>query len=169
MLWLTVKCRREEPQIGHEKDVVEVVPGIVKVRGDSMSKERFNQRRCELHEAVGRLHEVFSLPESPVIRDAAIHRFEFTFELLWKTLKLYLEHQGLETGGPRATLKLAFEHGLIPTREEGGFWLAMLEDRNRTTPTYSEEIAIRIFAHLKATYHPLLLMMEQRLQDLVWE
>ncbi len=164
-----LKIAGKKPQFGLEKGALEFVLGIMEVIGVSMSEERFNQRRGELHVAVKRLHELFSLPESAVIRDAAIHRFEFTFELMWKSLKLYLEHQGLETGGPRATLKVAFEHGLIPTREEGDVWLAMLEDRNQTTHTYSEELAIRIFARLKETYEPLLSTMEERLQALVWE
>ena len=46
--------------------------------------------------------------ELDIVRDAAIQRFEFTFELVWKTLQLYLEHEGLESSGPRAVLKRAF-------------------------------------------------------------
>ena len=34
--------------------------------------------------------------EKIVLRDGVIQRFEFSFELSWKTLKRYLEEYGLE-------------------------------------------------------------------------
>ena len=36
-----------------------------------------------------------SEPENELYRDALIQRFEFTFELGWKSMKEYLEDQGL--------------------------------------------------------------------------
>ena len=56
-----------------------------------MSKERFFERQTAVYNAAARLNEVAALPESDIVRDAAIQRFEFTFELVWKTLQLYLE------------------------------------------------------------------------------
>ncbi len=135
----------------------------------AMSRERFIQRKAELGEALCRLSEVLDLPETPVLRDAAIHRFEFTFELMWKTLQLYLHHQGFEAAGPRSVLRLAFEVGLVPTVEEGDLWMAMLEDRNQTTHTYSEVVAIGIFRKIKSTHAPLLLSLGSRIQSKVWE
>ena len=45
--------------------------------------------------AVERLREALSdlaqNPDSTVIRDGVIQRFEFTFELAWKSLREYLE------------------------------------------------------------------------------
>ena len=50
--------------------------------------------------AVERLNEALSdfaqHPDSTVIRDGVIQRFEFTFELAWKSLKEYLEDQGAD-------------------------------------------------------------------------
>src|SRR5438105_15236244 len=83
-----------------------------------MSKERFAERQAELQNAAGRLREAVAQPESDIVRDAVIQRFEFTFELVWKSLKLYLERQGLDVGGPRSTLKKAFTEGLINSPEE---------------------------------------------------
>ena len=41
-------------------------------------------------------------PESPIIRDASIQRFEFTYELLWKTVKSFLEDfQRVRSVSPR--------------------------------------------------------------------
>jgi hypothetical protein len=70
-----------------------------------MGKERFSERQTAVLNAAARLDEVAALPETDIVRDAAIQRFEFTFELVWKTLQLYLEHEGFESAGPRAVLK----------------------------------------------------------------
>jgi len=66
-----------------------------------MSKERFAERQIDVRNATARLIEAVGQPESDILRDAVIQRFEFSFELVWKTLKLYLERQGHECGGPR--------------------------------------------------------------------
>jgi nucleotidyltransferase substrate binding protein (TIGR01987 family) len=99
-----------------------------------VSKERFIERQTDVRESAARLAEAVAQPESELIRDATIQRFEFTFEVVRKTLKLYLERQGHECGGPRPMLKKAFAENLIPTPEEADLWLQMLEDRN-LTPT----------------------------------
>ena len=106
-----------------------------------MSKERFIERQAEVRNAAARLQEAVGQPESSIVRDAVIQRFEFSFELVWKALKLYLEHQGHECGGPRPTLKKAFADGLIATPEEADVWLQMLEDRNLTSHAYDETLA----------------------------
>jgi len=61
-----------------------------------MSRERFDERKAKVRANATRLAEVVALPESEVVRDATIQRFEFTFEVVWKALKLYLERQGHE-------------------------------------------------------------------------
>jgi hypothetical protein len=59
-----------------------------------MSQQRFEQRRRQFHQALQRLQEPLAMPYSEVVRDGVIQRFEFTFELLWKTLQVYLHHLG---------------------------------------------------------------------------
>lgn len=53
--------------------------------------------------AVERLKEALSEfaqnPDSTVIRDGVIRRFEFTFELAWKSLREYLDDQGADMSG----------------------------------------------------------------------
>lgn len=134
-----------------------------------MSKDRFVERQAEVSNAVARLREAAAELETSIVRDAVIQRFEFSFELVWKTLKLYLERQGHECGGPRPTLKRAFAEGLIPTAEEADVWLQMLEDRNLASHAYDEAIAIRIYRNVARDYSPLLSTMAARIQTLIWE
>jgi nucleotidyltransferase substrate binding protein (TIGR01987 family) len=134
-----------------------------------MSKERFAERKAELQNAVKRLQEAVAHPENDLVRDAVIQRFEFTFELVWKSLKLYLERQGLDCGGPRSTLKKAFTEGLINTPDEADVWLRVLEDRNLTSHAYDEALATRIYQHVVQDYVALLGQMAEKIQTLSWE
>lgn len=83
-------------------------------------------------------------------RDGLIQRFEFTFELAWKTLKAVFEDEGL-TGlnSPKTVLREAFAAGLILDDE---LWLAMLSDRNLTVHIYSEQKAIEICHNIQNKY-----------------
>ena len=134
-----------------------------------MSKERFIERQAEVLKAAERLREAVTQPENSIVRDAVIQRFEFTFELVWKSLQLYLQHEGLECGGPRETLKKTFAHGLIASAEEADTWLKMLDDRNLTTHAYDETLASQIYRHVAQDYAPLLTRMAQHLQTLAWD
>jgi nucleotidyltransferase substrate binding protein (TIGR01987 family) len=115
-----------------------------------------------------RLSEAVALPESDLVRDAVIQRFKFTFEVVRKTLKLYLERQGHECGGPRPTLKKVFAEGLVSTPDEADIWMQMLEDRNLTVHTYREDLAEDIYARIVRSYAILLERMATRLQALSW-
>ena len=134
-----------------------------------MSKERFAEPKPEVQNAVKRLREDIAQPESGLVRDAVIKRFEFTFELVWKSLKLYLERQGLDCGGPRSTLKKAFTEGLITSPEQADVWLQLLEDRNLTSHAYDEALAIRIYQHIVKDYAPGLGAMAEKIQTLSWD
>jgi len=85
-----------------------------------------------------------------LLRDGLIQRFEFTFELAWKTLKAIFEDEGL-TGlnSPKTVLREAFAAGLI---EKDELWLAMLSDRNTTAHIYSEQLAIEICGKIIKEY-----------------
>lgn len=111
--------------------------------------------------ALERLSEVLAEPESAITRDAAIKRFEFTFELLWKSLQRFFRGQGIACNSPKGCLKEAFAFGLI---ENNPLWLRMIDDRNLTVHTYNEALAIEIYQHLK-DYMPLSNQVLQALKD----
>lgn len=99
-----------------------------------------------LLKAENSLIAVLGQPKTEFIRDAAIQRFEYTFELAWKTLKRILREQGLVANSPREVFRLAAQVSLIDDPKQ---WFAFLDDRNRTTHIYNENIANEIYAHLK--------------------
>ena len=101
-----------------------------------------------LQNAVVRLRAALDAPETDLSRDAAIQRFEFCFELAWKTIQRRALDEGLECQSPKGCLKLALKLGWIAKEND---WLAMLEDRNQTTHTYDEELAKRVYSRLAAT------------------
>lgn len=133
-----------------------------------MSKQRFDERKKELNEAVLRLEEAIAQPETDIMRDSVIQRFEFSFELAWKSLQLYLEHQGLEVGSPRQALKSAFAQGIITNAEEADAWLKMLEDRNLTAHTYQKELAKDIYNRIVGKHAKLLRGMSDKIQMFEW-
>lgn len=84
------------------------------------------------------------------IRDSIIKKFEYTFELSWKTIKAYLESEGYEEfSSPKRVLKQAFEIGLLKNEE---LWANMLEAKNSMAHTYDEEKAIYYCDVIKKEY-----------------
>lgn len=86
---------------------------------------------------------------SDVVRDGVIQRFEFTYELAWKSTKAYLEDIGIvDKLSPKAVIKEAYAQKIILNEQN---WLLMLQDRNMTSHVYEEEmaqeIAERIIVH----------------------
>ena len=74
-------------------------------------------------QALGRLDEALARPEDPIVRDACIQRFEFTFETAWKALQRYALEEGLECVSPRDCFRTAVRLGLI---DKDARWMAMV-------------------------------------------
>jgi len=111
--------------------------------------ERLTQRLATARAALSTLDELAHKPErSKVERDAAIQRFEYTFEAVWKAVQLYLrEVEGLDLGSPKAVARASLQVGVLDEGETR-LALAMADDRNLTVHTYNEELAEEIAAHL---------------------
>jgi len=103
----------------------------------------------KLINAIKRLDEGVKEAKDNLGRDGVIQRFEFTFELLWKTLRLFLLDEGIITKSPKESLKEGFKFGLIKDEE---IFLDMLEDRNQTSHIYSDEVSAEIFKRIKTRY-----------------
>ena len=73
---------------------------------------------------------------NPLEKEGVIQRFEYCFELAWKTVKDYLEASGFVFAmvTPRQVLKDAFAAKII---EDGQVWIDMLDHRNLLSHTYN--------------------------------
>jgi nucleotidyltransferase substrate binding protein (TIGR01987 family) len=87
-----------------------------------------------LHRATARLEEAVNLPRTTdLVAEGTIQRFEFVFELFWKTVKRALEYEGRISKTPRDSLKEAYALGWI---DNDTVWLGMLDCRNTTSHLY---------------------------------
>lgn len=105
----------------------------------------FRNALARLKEGIAKYDEANDLAA-----DGLIQRFEFTFELAWKTLKEVFDDEGL-TGlnSPKTVLREAFAAELIRDDE---LWLAMLNDRNSTVHIYSKQLAAEICRNIQGKY-----------------
>ena len=93
--------------------------------------------------AMDRFSEVLQEPESSIVMDATIQRFEFTYELMWKMLKNFLEDvHGVRAVSPRQVFVEAYSLSII---EQEDIFLEMIESRNLLSHTYNEKQAADIY------------------------
>ncbi|MDE0147372.1 MAG: nucleotidyltransferase substrate binding protein [Rhodospirillaceae bacterium] len=111
--------------------------------------ERLTRRLHDAEAALARFGEILAV-EAPtdVERDAAIKRFEFTFEAVWKAAQRYLAvMEQVEAGSPGAVIRACREVG-IGDEDAAEACLQAAKDRNLTSHMYREEVAAAIFARL---------------------
>jgi nucleotidyltransferase substrate binding protein (TIGR01987 family) len=106
---------------------------------------RLKQKVDSAKRALRTLQELVDSQNLTIIeRDAAIQRFEYTFEAAWKAGKAFLrEIEGLEIGSPKGVIRGFLQVGLF-TEEQTALALAMVDDRNLTSHTYNEGLAEQI-------------------------
>ena len=113
---------------------------------------RFEQRREDYFNALERLKEAVKQGDSDIIIDGILHRFEFTFELAWKTLQEVLRLHGAEvSGSPREVLQKGYQYGFVNDEQ---IWLLMLKKRNTLVHIYDEEEADEVIALIKGNFLP---------------
>jgi nucleotidyltransferase substrate binding protein (TIGR01987 family) len=117
---------------------------------------RASERIEVAQKAMSAFREVMQIEMPTAIeRDAAIQRFEFTFEAIWKAAKEFLfEYEGIDVGSPKGVIRSCREVGIL-TEEQTITALEMADDRNLTVHTYNEKLAIEIYSRLR-TYENIL-------------
>ena len=101
--------------------------------------ERLKVRLAIARQALDTVMGILQEPKTPIVRDASIQRFEYTFEAAWKTAQLYLKtEEGLELGSPKAVIRSSMQVGLL-SEEQTRTALQMADDRNLTVHTYNED------------------------------
>jgi len=111
--------------------------------------ERVRERLDEALKALATLDKLVGLPKpTDIERDAAIQRFEYTFEMTWKAAQAYITDQGLlEASSPKNVIRASFKAGLFDEETVEKF-MRLVNDRNSTVHTYKEEFAIQLYTRL---------------------
>lgn len=106
----------------------------------------YNARLVELTEAFSRLKEAIPTVSNQLEKDGVIQRFEFVFELVWKTLKDYAEDKGrMDAASPKDAFRVAADLGII---EDPLPWFEFLKSRNEATHLYNEQKAGEVFSQI---------------------
>lgn len=118
-------------------------------------KPRWQYRFDNYSRAFSLLREAVELqqkrPLSDLEKEGVIQRFEYTWELAWKTIKDYLENEGivLEKITPKAVIVAALEARIIIRKEQ---WMRALDDRNRMSHVYSKTVFAEIVNNIEQGY-----------------
>ncbi len=128
---------------------------------------RWEQRFSNYKKALGKLEAAAKVREydslSELEKEGLIQRFEYTFELAWKTLQDLLEHKGYQDiAGPNPVLEQALKDGYIKNEKQ---WRNMKKSRELTSHTYNSETADDIAENIVAEYYQLLKDLELRLEE----
>ena len=101
--------------------------------------------------ALNKLKEAMLENPTDIVIDGTLQRYEFTFELAWKTMKDYLEYNGYSDNiaSPRAIIQLAYQAKII---KNGDIWINMMLDRNVLSHLYDEEKSREIYDNIKKSY-----------------
>jgi nucleotidyltransferase substrate binding protein (TIGR01987 family) len=87
-------------------------------------------------------------------RDSVVQRFEYTIELFWKYLRLYLEsekHLQIPTNTPSDTIRSACQARIL-SEEDAEYCIDMIKARNLTSHIYKEEIAEQLMRDIPGYY-----------------
>lgn len=119
---------------------------------------RWQQRFQNFQRAFLLLREAMELePDalSQLEKEGIIQRFQYTFELAWKTLKDRMEFDGivLDKISPKAVVREAFVTKYINDAET---WLKMVGDRNLISHTYDFAKFEAVIETIREKYLPML-------------
>lgn len=119
-------------------------------------RERFLKKLNQTKRAFEKLKEIENLKDEldeEILYEVAAKRFEYTFETLWKTLKLYLQKQGIECNSPLRCFKEFYKISkLNPKYEEDIPKIIRL--RNEVVHIYDFQTAKFIYDNLEKVVIP---------------
>jgi nucleotidyltransferase substrate binding protein (TIGR01987 family) len=136
------------------------------------AKPRWLYRFDNYKRAFGLLREAMELietrPLTQLETEGVIQRFEYTWELAWKLIKDYLEHEGvvLDKITPASVIRAAFEAKIIA---KGDVWMLALDARNKMAHSYNFKQFEEVIERIRVSYFNLfddlhLSMMENALK-----
>lgn len=91
-----------------------------------------------------------------------VQAFEILMELAWKTLKDYLENEGMMVATPKAVIRQAFQSEIIGSGDE---WMEALNQRNLASHTYEDKTARLVLEFIEIRFAPIVRDMYRRLKN----
>jgi len=113
-----------------------------------MHKDFINSYK-ELSDAYGRLKSGSMKAKEDYEKEMVAQRFEFTFGLLLKYLKILLKERRMECKFPKECIKAAARFGLIPNEN---IYIEMLEDRYKIAQLRGQKIPDELYRKIKVKY-----------------
>lgn len=128
---------------------------------------RWEQRFSNFNKALNKLSQAVALAGkedlSELEVEGLIQRFEYTYELAWKTLQDLIKQQGLtDINGHGQVLNQAFQMGLINNAES---WRRLKKSRELTSHTYDSETAQIIAEAIINEYFDLFKFLQAKLES----
>ena len=113
--------------------------------------DKLNERIENFEKALAKLKQAFLEEPTELVIDGTLQRYEFTFELAWKTIKDYLEYNGIisDISSPRNVIQQAFQSKII---KNGDIWIQMMLDRNLLSHLYDEQKSREVYENIKKKY-----------------
>ncbi|HBX50260.1 MAG: nucleotidyltransferase [Bacteroidetes bacterium RIFOXYB2_FULL_35_7] len=125
-------------------------------------QQRFNNYKKVLNKLADVVNKMQFDSLTELEKEGLIKRFEYTFELAWKTLQDLLKAKGyMDIAGPNATLTQAFADGYISDAEG---WRKMKKSRELTSHVYDDETAKSIACDIVSIFYNLLASLVVRLE-----
>ncbi|GHU40750.1 nucleotidyltransferase [Clostridia bacterium] len=120
---------------------------------------RWKQRFCNFSRAFLRLRDALYEKEledfDELQQEGIVQRFEYTFELFWKTLKDYLEQEGvaIEVISPKYVISAAASSKVLEHMgADGELLLEMVRSRNLMSHTYDFDSFRTVLTKVKNEY-----------------
>lgn len=110
---------------------------------------RKKQLISDYENILGKWKEALNQPETELSRDAAILRFELSYEVAWKLIQVLARAEGYEVNSPRQAFQQAFSIGWV---SDEVIWADILKARNTATHVYRETYAKNLYQELDNYY-----------------
>lgn len=119
----------------------------------SRGQQRFKNFERAYQQFISVTQNCDAMSLSELEQEGFVQRFEYTFELAWKTLRDYLLENGYKLDSPKSVIRQAYQSGCIA---DGEIWMDALEKRNNTVHTYNQEILKETIRFLTEEFQPAL-------------
>ena len=118
--------------------------------------DTLNLKLKEFNKVLSSLVSALGEKKSDLARDSVIKRFEYTFELAWKNVKMLLrEKYGVDVFAPKECFRELRKNKMI-SDETAEKLLKMTDARNEIIHTYNEQLSNELYKKIAKQYRRLL-------------